>query len=184
MFRRTPTVASACIVAGGVDLALISLVPAMVARSPDAEPVLALALVPAIALGTMLLQYLIAILADPYGLRKVSIIIATTALLFCSLIPFFLDSILITIMVAFLGAGLLYGLYSIGLAMLSQRFRGAEIVAANAGFVVIFGAANLMVPSIAGILLDINIRLGLPIFMISMGLFYLVFSWVRRHANQ
>ncbi len=184
LFRRAPTVASACIVAGGVDLALISLVPAMVARSPGAEPVLTLALVPAMALGTMLLQYPIAILADRYGLRKVSIIIATTGLLFCSLIPFFLDSILIAVMVAFLGAGLVYGLYSIGLAMLSQRFRGSEIVAANAGFVIIFEAANLMGPSIAGVLLDINIRLGLPIFMISMGLLYLVISWVRRHANQ
>lgn len=183
LIRRAPTVASACIVAGGVDLALISLVPAMVARSPGAEPVLALSLVPAMALGTMFLQYPIAIMADRYGLRKVSIIIATTGLSFCSLIPFFLDSIIIAIGVAFLGAGLVYGLYSIGLAMLSKRFTGGEIVAANAGFVIIFEAANLMGPGIAGVLLDMNIRLGLPIFMISIGVFYLVISWVRRHAN-
>ena len=183
LIRREPTVASACIVTGGVDLALISLVPAMVARSPGAEPVLALSLVPAMALGTMLLQYPIAIMADRYGLRKVSIIIATTGLSFCSLIPFFLDSIIIAIGVAFLGAGLVYGLYSIGLAMLSKRFTGGEIVAANAGFVIIFEAANLMGPGIAGVLLDMNIRLGLPIFMISIGVFYLVISWVRRHAN-
>ena len=183
LIRRAPTVASACIVAGGVDLALISLVPAMVARSPGAEPVLALSLVPAMALGTMLLQYPIAIMADRYGLRKVSIIIATTGLSFCSLIPFFLDSIIIAIGVAFLGAGLVYGLYSIGLAMLSKRFTGGEIVAANAGFVIIFEAANLMGPGIAGVLLDMNIRLGLPIFMISIGVFYLMISWVRRHAN-
>ena len=124
----------------------------------------------------MLLQCPIAMIADRYGLRKVSIIIATTGLLFCSLIPFFLDSIHIAVVVTFLGAGLVFGLYSIGLAMLSQRFRVADIVAANAGFVIIFETANLMGPSIAGVLLDINIRLGLPIFMISMGLFYLVIS--------
>ena len=87
-------------------------------------------------------------------------------------------------MVAFLGAGLVYGLYSIGLVMLSQRFRSAEIVVANAGFVIIFESANLMGPSIAGVLLDINVRLGLPIFIISMSLFYLVSSWVRRPARQ
>lgn len=183
LIRRAPTVASACIVAGGVDLALISLVPAMVARSPGAESVLALTLVPAMALGTMLLQYPIAIMADRYGLRKVSIIIAATGLSFCSLIPFFLDSVIIATGVAFLGAGLVYGLYSIGLAMLSKRFTGGEIVAANAGFVIIFETANLMGPGIAGYLLDMNIRLGLPIFMISIGIFYLVISWVRRHAN-
>ena len=67
--------------------------------------------------------------------------------------------------------------------MLSKRFTGGEIVAANAGFVIIFEAANLMGPGIAGVLLDMNIRLGLPIFMISIGVFYLVISWVRRHAN-
>ena len=132
----------------------------------------------------MLLQYPIAMIADRYGLRKVSIIIATTGLLFCSLIPFFLDSVRIAVVVAFLRAVLVYGLYSIGLAMLSQRFRGADLVEANAGFVIIFEAANLMGPSIAGVLLDINVRLGLPIFMISMGLFYLVISWIRRHASQ
>ena len=183
LIRKAPTVASACIVAGGVDLALISLVPAMVARIPDAKPVVALSLVPAMALGTMLLQYPIAIIADRYGLRKVSIIIATSGLSLCSLLPFFLDSIVIAIGIAFLGAGLVYGLYSIGLAMLSKRFAGGEIIAANAGFVIIFEAANLMGPGIAGVLLDMNIRLGLPIFMIRIGVFYLVISWVRRHAN-
>ena len=101
LIRRAPTVACACFVAGGVDLALISLVPVMVARSPGAEPVLALSLVPAMALGTMLLQYPIAVMADRYGLRKVSMIIATTGLALCSLIPFFLDSIIIAISVAF-----------------------------------------------------------------------------------
>ena len=183
LIRKAPTVASACIVAGGVDLALISLIPAMVVRSPGAEPILALSLVPAMALGTMLLQYPIAIMADRYGLRKVSIIVATTGLSLCSLIPFFLDSVTIAIGVAFLGAGLVYGLYSIGLAMLSKRFSGGEIVAANAGFVIIFETANLMGPGIAGILLDMNIRLGLPIFMISIGIFHVVISFLRRRAD-
>jgi MFS family permease len=183
LIRRAPTVACACFVAGGVDLALISLVPVMVARSPGAEPVLALSLVPAMALGTMLLQYPIAVMADRYGLRKVSMIIATTGLALCSLIPFFLDSIIIAISVAFLGAGLVYGLYSIGLAMLSKRFTSGEIVAANAGFVIIFEFSNLLGPAVAGVLLDINIRLGLPIFMMCIGAFYLIISWVRRDAN-
>jgi len=183
LIRKAPTVASACIVAGGVDLALISLVPAMVARSPGAEPALALTIVPAMAFGTMLLQYPIAMMADRFGLRKVSMIIATVGLTLCSLIPFFLDSIIIAITVAFLGAGLVYGLYSIGLAMLSKRFTGGEIVAANAGFVIVFEIANLAGPGIAGVLLDLNIRLGLPVFMISIGIFYLAISWLRRHAN-
>ena len=100
LIRRAPSFAYACIVACGVDLALISLVPAMVARTSVAEPILALALVSAMALDTMLLQYPIAILADDYGLRKVSIIAATSVFLFFSLIPYFMDAIIITTLVA------------------------------------------------------------------------------------
>ena len=72
--------------------------------------------------------------------------------MFCNLIPFFLDSIHIAVVVTSLGAGLVFGLYSIRLAKLSQRFRVADIVAANTGFVIIFETANLMGPSIAGVL--------------------------------
>lgn len=42
---------------------------------------------------------------------------------------------------------------------------------------ILFEAENLMRHTIAGVLVDINIRLGLPIFMISLGLFYLIISW-------
>ena len=183
LIRRAPSFASARIFAGGVDLALISLVPAMVARTSVAEPILALALVSAMALGTMLLQYPIAILADDYGLRKVSIIAATSVFLFFSLIPFFLDAIIITTLVALFGAGLVYGLYSIAHSMLYRLFKSGETAVANAGLIIIFEAANLLGPMIAGAFLDINFRLGLPTFIISMGVFYLTISWVRCHAN-
>ena len=78
-------------------------------------------------------------------------------LIFASLIPF-LGSVLITLLLGFFAAGLVYALYSIGLAMLSRRFSGAEIVAANAGFVILFELSNLMGPWVAGFLLDINMR--------------------------
>ena len=93
------------------------------------------------------------------------------------------SSALVALLLAFLGAGLVYGLYSIGLAMLSKRFTGGEIIAANAGFVIIFELSNLAGPAFAGILLDINMRLGLPIFLVSVGVVYLLVSWLRRNAN-
>ena len=133
--------------------------------------------------GATSLQYPIAILADKYGLRKVGVITVCAGLTFASLIPFFLGSIFVTLIFGFLAAGLVYALYSIGLAMLSRRFSGAEIVAANAGFVILFELSNLMGPWVAGFLLDINMRLGLPIFTLSIGVFYVTISWIRRHTN-
>ena len=183
LIRKAPTVAMACIVAGGVDLALITLMPVIVARTPEASSMLTLSIVPAMAIGNVVLQYPIALLADRYGLRKVGMIIATIGLALCSLIPFFLHSAFLAMILAFLGAGLVYGLYSIGLAMLSKRFSGGEIIAANAGFVIIFELSNLVGPAFAGILLDIDMQLGLPIFLVSVGIFYLLVSWLRRNAN-
>ncbi len=183
LIRKAPTVAMACIVAGGVDLALITLMPVIVARTPEASSMLILSIVPAMAIGNVVLQYPIALLADRYGLRKVGMIIATIGLALCSLIPFFLHSAFLAMILAFLGAGLVYGLYSIGLAMLSKRFSGGEIIAANAGFVIIFELSNLVGPAFAGILLDIDMQLGLPIFLVSVGIFYLLVSWLRRNAN-
>ena len=183
LIKRAPTVASACVVVGSVDLALISLLPAMITRTPEAAPILALIIVPAMALGATVLQYPIAILADKYGLRKVGVITVCAGLIFASLIPFFLGSILVTLIFGFLAAGLVSALYSIVLAMLSRRFSGAEIVAANAGFVILFELSNLMGPWVAGFLLDINMRLGLPIFTLSIGIFYVAISWIRRHTN-
>jgi len=49
--------------------------------------------------------------------------------------------------------------------------------------VIIFEFSNLLGPAVAGVLLDINIRLGLPIFMMCIGAFYLIISWVRRDAS-
>ena len=183
LIKKAPTVASACVVVGSVDLALISLLPAMITRTPEAAPVLALIIVPAMALGATSLQYPVAILADKYGLRKVGVITVCAGLIFASLIPFFLGSIFATLIFGFLAAGLVYALYSIGLAMLSRRFSGAEIVAANAGFVILFELSNLMGPWVAGFLLDINMHLGLPIFTLSIGVFYVTISWIRRHTN-
>ena len=137
LIKKAPTVASACIVVGSVDLALISLLPAMITRTPEAAPILALIIVPAMAIGATILQYPIAIIADKHGLRKVGVMTVCAGLIFASLIPFFLGSVLLTLLFGFLAAGLVYGLYSIGLAMLSRRFSGAEIVAANAGFVIL-----------------------------------------------
>jgi predicted MFS family arabinose efflux permease len=94
-----------------------------------------------------------------------------------------LNSIFITLLLAFLGAGLVYALYTIGLAMLSKRFSGSQIVAANAGFVILFELSNLIGPWIAGFLLDFNMKLGLPFFTISVGIFFVSISWIRRNTN-
>jgi hypothetical protein len=41
----------------------------------------------------------------------------------------------------------------------------------------------LIGPWIAGFLLDFNMKLGLPFFTISVGIFFVSISWIRRNTN-
>ena len=61
----------------------------MITRTPEAAPILALIIVPAMAIGATILQYPIAIIADKHGLRKVGVMTVCAGLIFASLIPFF-----------------------------------------------------------------------------------------------
>ena len=50
----------------------------------------------------------------------------------------------------FLWGGLILGVYSIGLTMLGQRFTGAELVSANAGFIMPYASGRMWGPAAAG----------------------------------
>jgi len=71
LILRFPTVVAACVVAGGIDLAMLSLLPAIVMRSPNADTIIASTIITAMALGTIALQYPIAKLVDLFKPEKI-----------------------------------------------------------------------------------------------------------------
>jgi MFS family permease len=97
----------------------------------------------------------------------------------CSLIPFFLSSLAISLTLAFLGCGLIYFMYTISLALLSERFRANGLISANASFIILFELSNLIGPIIAGVFLDRSLRFGMSIFLISVGIMYLFIAKIR-----
>jgi len=176
---KFPTILAACIVTGGIDLAMLSLLPALVVRTPAADPSLVMTLVPAMALGTIFFQYPIAKLADRYSATKLSAVITAIGVVFATLLPFCLHSVLFANLVAFVGAGLIYGLYTLGLTMLSYRVKASDLVAANAGFVMVFELSNLVGPTVAGWMVDINLTFGFSVFVATLGALYLAIFWLR-----
>ena len=84
---------------------------------------------------------------------------------------------------AFFGAGLIYGLYTLGLTMLSNRVKTQDLVAANAGFVIIFELSNLFGPTVAGILVDFSFQFGFSIFVFLLGLTYAGIYWIRHGSK-
>jgi MFS family permease len=70
-------------------------------------------------------------------------------------------------------------MYTISLASLSERFKGSKLISANASFIILFELSNLVGPVIAGIFLDKSLSYGLSLFLIIVGLMYLIIAKLR-----
>ena len=179
LILKFPIVVAACVVAGGIDLAMLSLLPAIIMRLPTADVDIASTIVTAMAIGTIAFQYPIAKLVDYFKPEKISAFVVTFGVAFAALLPFFLHSFYLANGMAFLGAGLIYGLYTLGLTMLSNRVSSRDLVTANAGFVIIFEMSNLFGPTVAGILVDVSFKFGFSSFVFLLGLVYVGIYWIR-----
>ncbi len=174
-----PTIAAGCILVGLIDLSLISLVPALVNRATHSVHDLAFLLPIAAGVGTFLLQYPIALIADRYGKRVTANLATVIGILCCAAIPFFFDYLIMPLMLAFFGCGLIYSIYTISLSRLSERFKGNQLIAANASFIILFDISSIVGPLFAGTLIDWSLKFGLSLFLISTGSLYLLISTIR-----
>ena len=70
------------------------------------------------------------------------------------------------------------GVYTVPLIIVGQRFRGADLVAANASIGVIWGLGNLTGPAVAGIGMRAIGANGLPMVLTAVTVVFLaVFAW-------
>ena len=174
-----PTIAAGCILVGLIDLTLISLMPVLVTRSPLALGSLAYLLPIAAGLGNVILQYPLVLIAKKWGNRQTAYLVTTLGIGCCCLIPFFLSSLVISLTLAFLGCGLVYFMYTISLSLLSERFKGNKLISANASFIILFELSNLIGPIVAGVFLDRSLHYGLSLFLIAIGVMYLLTAKIR-----
>lgn len=179
LLKSGPTIAAGCILVGLIDLSLISLMPVLVSRTPLALASLAYLLPIAAGLGNVILQYPLALIVDKWGNRPTAYFVTTFGIGCCCLIPFFLNSLIISLTLAFLGCGLIYFMYTISLSLLSERFKGNQLISANASFIVLFELSNLVGPVVAGIFLDRSLHYGLSLFLITSGAIYLITAIIR-----
>ncbi|MBN8534749.1 MAG: MFS transporter [Rhizobiales bacterium] len=123
-------------------------------------------LVSAFAIGNVLLQIPVGWLADRFDRRKVLLGIALSAIMLAA-------SLLITgngfwpnaLVLMGLG-GLVGALYTVGLAHLAHRFTDADLVSANAAFVMLYSVGQMAGPPLIGAGIDIAGGSGLPIVVV------------------
>ncbi|MGE4281259.1 MAG: MFS transporter [Magnetospirillum sp.] len=132
----------------------------------------------AFLLGILLFSVPMGWAADRFGKTRVVVLNAIAALMITAIIPQAHHDSLVLLSVLVLWGGFAGSLYNVALAMLADRFRGADLAAANASFGTLYAVGSLCGPPLHGLAMDWRDPQGLMISAASLfGLFLCVLFW-------
>jgi MFS family permease len=160
MFARAPGIMAAVAVFGLYEAALMNLLPIWGVRGALSERQAA-ATLSAVYFGSIALQVLIGWLSD--GVSRLAALrlcgavgLAGAALLASVSVPPAALFILL-----FVWGGMASGIYPVALSMAGDRFRGGELISANAAIIIAYGLGGLVGPPLGGAAMDIDNPQGL-----------------------
>ncbi|HEY1707897.1 MAG TPA: MFS transporter [Rhizomicrobium sp.] len=177
--RIAPAALTAALVFGAIDAGLWGLFPVYAVRSGYSETGAALAIA-ATSIGAFLFQYPIGELADRMDRRRLLALCAGAGVCGAVATPFLVQSPAALYALLFLWGGIVMGIYTIGLTLLGERFKGVELANANAAYVMLYAAGLLTGPTIEGVALDAWNPTGLMAVLAAIALVYFGFLVVRR----
>lgn len=108
----------------------------------------------AFSAGGIVLQYPMGKVADILGRFALMVMVAVGVLGCVIIIPFVIDSLPLLLTNLFFLGGSVFGLYTLGLILLGDRFGTESLVAANAVFIILFEAGGVTGPALAGITME------------------------------
>jgi MFS family permease len=115
--------------------------------------------------GGVLLQGPIGWATDRYNRYGLLAVIAMMAAGASVLAHVFIQTTLPPYVLWFLGGGLIFGTYTVALALLGSRFKSGSMAAANAAFIMIWELGTLSGTPLAGGAIDLIGAIGLPLVM-------------------
>jgi MFS family permease len=125
-----------------------------------------------IGLGGILLQYPMGWLADHMNRLLLLLICLGASLAGILCIPLMLGAGVVGYALFFLFGGIMSSLYSFGVVLLGERFRGADLAMASAMFTMMWSGGTFVGPPVAGFLMD---QLGPSGLIVAMAGAILVF---------
>ncbi|PPD16826.1 MAG: MFS transporter [Methylobacterium sp.] len=162
--RLAPAATLAALTVGAIEIGAFTQLPVHGLRMgwPEASAAI---LVSAFAIGNVLFQMPIGWLADRIDRRKILLVMSVTAACLAASLPltgavFWPHAALLMLL-----GGLVGALYTVGLAHLSARFANADLVSANAAFVMLYSVGQMTGPPLLGAGLDIAGVYGVPAAM-------------------
>lgn len=151
----------AALVFGASETGAIALLP-LYGTAIGLDTMGAVTLVSIFVLGNVLFQIPIGMIADRVDRRWVLLFCASVGaggMVAMAVLPLGRHGLMALL---FVWGGIVAGLYTVGLAHLGSRFRGADLAQANAAFVVMYSIGLIVGPPLAGFGMDLWPPHGLP----------------------
>jgi MFS family permease len=136
------------------------------------------ALLTALIAGNIAMQVPLGLLADKYTARVVRFACICTTMVGCALLPFLIETPLVWPFLFVWGAAS-YGIYTMSIIELGERFTGATMIAGNAAFAMMWGVGGVAMPPFGGAAMSVFGTQGLPIALSVLCLVVAVASIVR-----
>ncbi|WP_292654797.1 MFS transporter, partial [Mesorhizobium sp.] len=169
---------SAVVVAAGFEQAVLALLPVYGTHYGIAEARMS-ALLSVMIAGNIAMQVPLGLLAERLTARLVRFICVSVTVLGCVLLPVLIETPLIWPCVFIWGA-VSYGIYTMSIIELGERFNGSALVAGNAAFSLMWGVGGIAVPPLAGSAMDVLGAGGLPMTLGAICLALAVVTVIRR----
>ncbi|MGX1308299.1 MFS family permease [Amorphus suaedae] len=136
-------------------------------------------LVSAMALGNVVTQIPLGLMADRVDRRVLLLVCALVGVAGALAMPLAAGDLTALLALLFVWGGMTGGLYTVGLTHLGARFSGTDLAAANSAFVMMYAAGMLVGPALIGISLDLWPPNGLPVAVAGFFAAYAVLAAVR-----
>ena len=176
--RIAPTLMIAAVMYGFVESTVLSFLPIFgLGYGFDQSTVVTMVTV--VMVGSVISQLPIGWLADHVGGRLMIIGCAVLTMVSCALLPFVMDMPLALWSALLVMGGALGGFYTIGMVMIGRRFKGADLVAVNAAFVVFWAIGAIAGPATTGAAIDAWTVDAMPAVVVAACLLYLPLSIAR-----
>ncbi len=174
IMRAVPMVMAAALVAGFVDASLFALIPVHQVRAGIDTRIAVLSLSVFMA-GNLVLQYPLGWIADHTSRRGAALGTATIIVAGAAAYPFLLPGLGAGFWaMMFVWGGVSWGMYTLGLALLGERFPSGQLAAANAAFVMVYEMGSIAGPVTSGAALDRWPVFGLPCAVGAMAAAFIV----------
>ena len=151
----------AVVVAAGFEQAALALLPVYGTYHGIAEARMS-ALLSVMIAGNIAMQVPLGLLAERLTARSVRLVCIATTIFGCILLPLLIETPLIWPMIFVWGA-VSYGIYTMSIIELGERFTGSTLIAGNAAFSLMWGVGGISMPPLAGSAMDVLGAGGLPI---------------------